>query len=70
MTPAEEYKFEKKAEQHFRGKQELPLGRDFRCFRYRYDCPATDQDFKSNFDKTFPEAPGGPRWLDKKFGGL
>ena len=70
MNIAEEAAFEKKADQHFKGHRGSPLGRDFRAFRFRYDHPATDQDFQSRFDETFPDSPGGPRWLDKKFGGL
>ena len=67
MTPQEEYKFEKKAARHFRSHQELPLGRDWRAFRYRFDVPATDHEMQSRFDDTFPGAPLSPGWWDRKF---
>lgn len=69
MTKVEEAIFEKKAEREFRSHQQSPLGRDFRAFRYRFDHPATDPDFESRFNETFPGAPGSPTWLDRKFGG-
>ena len=67
MNKAEEAKFEKKAEQHFRGHRGSPLGRDFRAFRYRFDCPACDSQFQSRFNQTFPMSPGSPGWYEKKF---
>jgi len=70
MTPQQEAAFERKAEQHFKGHRGSPLGRDFRAFRYRYDVCATCEKFKSRFDATFPNAPGGRGWWDRKFGGM
>jgi len=70
VNKAEEAAFERKADAHFRGHRGSPLGRDFRSFRYRFDAPTNDPDFKSRFDRTFPDAPGSPNWFQGKFGGL
>ncbi len=67
MNKAEEAAFLKKEEQHFKGHRGSPLGRDFRAFRFRYDCPATDGGFQSRFDETFPDAPLSPGWWKKRF---
>ena len=68
MTPQQEAAFERKAEKHFQGHRGLIDGRDYRwnCFRFRDE----DDEFRSRFDDTFPDAPGSPGWFEKKFGGV
>jgi hypothetical protein len=65
MDAQTEAAFERKAEQHFKGHRGLLPGRDFRwnCFRFRDE----DDQFRSRFDRTFPDAPGSPGWWEWKF---
>lgn len=56
MTPQQEAIFEKKAEQHFKGQRELPLGRDFRWNSVRD--PEAERKYRQNFDSVFPNSPG------------
>lgn len=58
MTPAEEKAFEKKAEKHFKGQRELPVGRDFRWNQPHWHANAGDKKYRENFDAIFPNAPG------------
>ena len=58
MTRAEEAAFEKKAEKHFRSHRELPTGRDFRWNQPHHHAIAGDKNFRENFDRIFPNAPG------------
>lgn len=57
MNEAQERAFEVKAEAMLRGQRELPVGRDFRCFKERGRTDTTD-DFRKRWDETFPDAPG------------
>lgn len=57
MTEAQEKAFDKKAEKHFKSHRELPTGRDFRAFGRDPD-PSADQNYRDNFNATFPNAPG------------
>ena len=58
MTKDEEARFEKKAEQHFKGQRELQCGRDFRWNQPHWYANQGDKKFKQNFDRIFPHAPG------------
>ncbi len=56
MTPQQEAAFEAKAEKHFKSHREMPTGRSF-----TWDHVETKEsidNYRSNFDKTFPNAPG------------
>ncbi len=68
MTPQQEVAFEKSAEKMLAGHRMPPNGRDFRCFKERQRTDINNADFDSRFDNTFPDAPGSPGWLDKRFG--
>jgi hypothetical protein len=58
MTRAEEIAFEKKAEKEFKGQRPLPNGRDFRWNQPYWHANAGDNQFRENFDRIFPNAPG------------
>lgn len=58
MTKAEEAAFEKKSEAFFRSHRELPTGRNFLCFAMRYRDKNDMDNYRSNMDKLFPDAPG------------
>jgi len=64
MTAAQEKAFDRKAEKYFRSHRELPAGRDFRWNTYRFDQhqmdngKTADENFRDNFDRVFPNAPG------------
>ena len=58
MNAQEEAAFDKKAEKMLSGYREFPNGRDFRCFKGRERTDFTD-DFRTRYDETFPDAPGG-----------
>ena len=68
MYQYEEDAFEAKAEKMLAGQRELPTGRDFRCFRYRYLDEQTDA-FKERWENTFRCSPGSKEWFDLKFKG-
>jgi len=57
-TPKEDAIFDAKAEKMLAGQRELPTGRDYRCFRYRYISKKDNDNFRKNFDKTFKNSPG------------
>ena len=57
MTPQEEAAFERKADKHFQGHQELKNGRNFTCWNRDHDVQA-DRQYRENFDATFPNSPG------------
>lgn len=65
MTPEQERAFEVKAEKMLVGHRELPCGRDFRCFTYRFRDEGAD--FKKRYDDTFPGCPGSDEWFRKRF---
>lgn len=58
MTPQQEAIFEKKAEQHFKGHRGLQNGRDYRWNIFRWITEEDRQNYRENFDKVFPDAPG------------
>ena len=58
MTPAQEVEFEAKAEKMLKGHRSSPDGRDYRAF---YQSNITDEqrnNYRLNFDRIFPNAPG------------
>jgi hypothetical protein len=65
LTKAEERAFEIKAEKMLAGQRELPPGRDFRCFVFRFR--NEDKNFEKRYHKTFPGSPGSPEWWERKF---
>lgn len=66
MTPEEEVAFEIKAKKMLRGQRELPCGRDFRCFIFRFR--DEDEGFEKRYYDTFPGSPGTNEWWGKRFG--
>lgn len=58
MTEAEERAFEAKAEKHFQSQRELPNGRDFRWNSFRFNTREDMKNYRKNFNKVFPDAPG------------
>lgn len=67
MDARQEAEFERKAEKMLKGHRLPPPGRDYRCFHER-ERSDTTEDFRQRFDNTFPDAPGSPQWMEKKFG--
>ena len=57
MTPQEEAQFEKKAEKHFASHRELRDGKNFRMWNREKD-PVGNENYRKNYDATFPNAPG------------
>jgi len=58
MTRAEEAAFEKRVEKEFKSQRALPNGRDFRWNQPHHHAVAGDKEFRNNFDRIFPNAPG------------
>jgi hypothetical protein len=58
MTREEEAKFLKQEEAYFRGQRELPPKRDYRWNSYRFITAQDRSNFRRNFDRIFPHAPG------------
>jgi len=56
MSAAQEAKFNKDADKHFKSHPELPNGRDFR-FNSEFDASA-DKKYRDNFDTIFSDSPG------------
>jgi|WetSurMetagenome_2_1015567.scaffolds.fasta_scaffold533235_2 hypothetical protein len=50
--------FEAKAEQYFAGQRELPKGRDFRWNTFRFNTTQDIENYRTNYDRIFPNAPG------------
>ncbi len=66
MNATEEAEFERKAEKMLAGHRMAPNGRNMFAFRMRY---LDNKGYAENFENTFPEAPGGKAWFDRKYGG-
>lgn len=58
MTEYDERVFEEKAERHFQGQRELPHGRDYRWNTFRFISKVDRANYRKNFSKIFPNAPG------------
>ena len=61
MTPEQEAAFERKAEKHFRSHRDVPSGRNFRFWEHPSrgeDSKKEDENYRKNFDRIFPNAPG------------
>lgn len=58
MFESEERAFEMKAAKMLRGQRELPVGRNFMCFRFHAEDEEDLQNYRDNFDKAFPRSPG------------
>jgi hypothetical protein len=58
MTAQEEKVFEDKAERYFKGQRELPPGRDFRWNTFRFNEKRDIENYRANYDRIFPQAPG------------
>jgi hypothetical protein len=46
-----------KMEKHFRSHRELPVGKNFTCWNHEHN-PTADEQYRQNFDRLFPNAPG------------
>lgn len=58
MTPDQERDFNRRAEQMLQGHRPAPDGRDYRAFVFS-EITAEDRDnYRKNFDRVFPDAPG------------
>lgn len=59
MTQQEESALDAKMDNHFRNTHpELPKGRDYRAFSYRFISAKDRQNYRKNFDNIWPKAPG------------
>ena len=58
MTREEEAKFDHWAEKQFRSQRETPNGRSFLWDTYRWKTRADMLNYRKNFDRVFPKAPG------------
>ena len=61
MTAAQEARFERDALKHFRSYRAIPPGRNFEWNKspeYFYEKKRYKEEYKTNFDKIFPNAPG------------
>jgi hypothetical protein len=58
MTPEEERKFEVKAEKMLKGHRQAPDGRNFMAFRMRFESEEDMENYRKNYDRIFPDAPG------------
>jgi len=58
MTRLDEIKLEKKIEKHFKSHRELLPGRDYRWNIFRYITKQDRDNYRKNFDRIFPNAPG------------
>ncbi len=57
MTPAEEAKFDKRADKHFKSHPELPYGKAFNHWNRDKNIEG-DKKYRNNFDSVFPRSPG------------